>query len=123
MSDGLDALLARIDEAVRLHDPEAITQQVKAALQHAIHERTVKLPERFFRVRADGYARRLLHRNDDLGYTALIPPFEYHVLANAIDRPSVTLHVYGGEMTRCHVFEPSGPGRYARREHLLSYHE
>jgi len=185
MSDGLTDLIDRIDDAVRLRDPEAITQRVKSALQDAIRTRTVALPERFHRVRADGYARRLLHRNDDLGYTAvvmtwgpgqrtplhdhagiwcvegvvqgrmdvtqydlvedagaayrfeakgcvhaavgsagcLIPPFEYHVLANALDEPSITLHVYGGEMTSCHVFEPAADGRYVRRERALGYHE
>ena len=53
----------------------------------------------------------------------LIPPFEYHVLANALDEPSITLHVYGGEMTSCHVFEPAGSGRYVRCERALGYHE
>jgi predicted metal-dependent enzyme (double-stranded beta helix superfamily) len=53
----------------------------------------------------------------------LIPPFEYHVLSNAIDRPSITLHVYGGDMTACHVFEPAGDGRYIRRERALQYDE
>jgi predicted metal-dependent enzyme (double-stranded beta helix superfamily) len=185
MSDGLANLIDRIDDAVRLRDPAAITQQVKCSLQDAIRARSVELPERFHRVRADGYARRLLHRNDDLGYTAvvmtwgpgqrtplhdhagiwcvegvvqgrmdvtqydlveeagagyrfeakgcvhaavgsagcLIPPFEYHILANALDEPSITLHVYGGEMTTCHVFEPTANGRYVRRERALSYHE
>jgi predicted metal-dependent enzyme (double-stranded beta helix superfamily) len=51
----------------------------------------------------------------------LIPPFEYHVLANAIDRPSITLHVYGGEMTACHIFEPAADGTYTRRERALQY--
>ena len=53
----------------------------------------------------------------------LIPPFEYHVLANALEEPSITLHVYGGEMTTCHVFEPAGGGRYLRRERALSYND
>ena len=53
----------------------------------------------------------------------LIPPFEYHVLANAIDEPSITLHVYGGEMTTWHVFEPVAGGRYVRQERALAYHE
>jgi predicted metal-dependent enzyme (double-stranded beta helix superfamily) len=53
----------------------------------------------------------------------LIPPFEYHVLSNAIDRPSITLHVYGGDMTACHVFEPAGDGRYIRTERALQYDE
>jgi predicted metal-dependent enzyme (double-stranded beta helix superfamily) len=51
---------------------------------------------------------------------ALIPPFEYHVLANDSPEPSITLHVYGGEMTHCHVFEPSGDG-WLRRYRELSY--
>ena len=53
----------------------------------------------------------------------LIPPFEYHVLANALDEPSITLHVYGGEMTTCHVFVPAADGRYVRKERPLCYHE
>jgi predicted metal-dependent enzyme (double-stranded beta helix superfamily) len=183
MSDGLTDLIVRIENAVRLPDPDTITQQVKCALQEAIRARNVELPERFYRLRPEGYARRLLHRNDDLGYTAvvmtwgpgqrtplhdhagiwcvegvvqgrmdvtqfdlveeagaayrfeakgcvhaavgsagcLIPPFEYHILANALDEPSITLHVYGGEMTTCHVFEPTANGRYVRRERALSY--
>ena len=185
MSDGLTELIGRIEDAVRHRDPETITQQVKCALQDAIRARAVDLPERFHQVRSEGYARRLLHRNDDLGYTAvvmtwgpgqrtplhdhagiwcvegviqgrmdvtqvdlveeagaayrfeakgcvhaavgsagcLIPPFEYHILANALDEPSITLHVYGGEMTTCHVFEPTADGRYVRRERALSYHD
>jgi predicted metal-dependent enzyme (double-stranded beta helix superfamily) len=52
----------------------------------------------------------------------LIPPFEYQTLANAAEPPSVTLHVYGGEMDHCHVFEPSGDGSYRRVKKDLSYH-
>lgn len=51
---------------------------------------------------------------------ALIPPFEYHVLENAGDVPAVTLHVYGGDMTHCHVFEPV-EGGWQRRYRELSY--
>jgi len=186
VSEGLRQLIARIDDAVKLGDSDAITQQIKHELQDAIRARTVVLPERFHRIRADSYARRLLHRDDALGYTAvvmtwapgqrtplhdhagiwcvegvvegrmdvtqfdliedranpggdyrfeekgcvhaavgsagcLIPPFEYHVLSNALDQPSITLHVYGGEMTTCHVFEPVDAGRYVRRDRALSY--
>jgi predicted metal-dependent enzyme (double-stranded beta helix superfamily) len=53
----------------------------------------------------------------------LIPPFEYHTLGNVNDTPSVTLHVYGGEMDHCHVFEPSTDGSYRRVRRELSYHE
>ena len=62
---------------------------------------------------------------------ALIPPFEHHVLAN--DRPnrtSLTLHVYGGEMDHCSVFEPVEPvagqdqsGLYRRTTKGLTYSE
>lgn len=52
---------------------------------------------------------------------ALIPPFEYHTLNNALaDHVSVTLHVYGGEMNLCHVFEPEAEGGFRRVEkHLV----
>lgn len=52
---------------------------------------------------------------------ALIPPFEYHTLTNALpDHVSVTLHVYGGEMKQCHVFEPAEGGAFRRVEkHLV----
>ena len=188
VSDGLAQLIVRIDEAVRLKDTETITARIKHELESAIRRQTVELPERFHRVRPDGYARRLLHRNDALGYTAvvmtwgpgqqtplhdhagiwcvegvvqgridvtqfdlvegetaerqgyrfetrgcvhaavgsagcLIPPFEYHVLANPLDEPSITLHVYGGEISTCHVFEPAGGGRYIRRDRALAYHD
>jgi predicted metal-dependent enzyme (double-stranded beta helix superfamily) len=54
----------------------------------------------------------------------LIPPFEYHTLANArTDGSSITLHVYGGEMDHCHVFEPGADGSYRRVTRSLSYHD
>lgn len=182
---GLETLIARLDAAVRLGDPGAITARIKQDLETAIHDRAIALPARFHATRSEGYARRLLHRSDSLGYTAvvmtwaagqrtplhdhagiwcvegvvegrmdvtqydlvreddgryrfepkgcvhaqvgsagcLIPPFEYHVLANPSDSPSITLHVYGGEMTSCHVFEPQSDGAYVRRERALGYHE
>jgi 3-mercaptopropionate dioxygenase len=184
-ADSLTAFVARLDAAVELRSPETITTRIKQELERAIRTRTIVLSDRFHRTRVEGYARRLLHRNDALGYTAvvmtwapgqatplhdhagiwcvegvvegqmdvtqydlvdesangyrfearnrvhasvgsagcLIPPFEYHVLANALRAPSITLHVYGGEMTSCHVFEPIGNGRYVRRERALSYHD
>jgi len=51
---------------------------------------------------------------------ALIPPFEYHVLANADDQPAVTIHVYGGEMTSCHIYQPV-EGGWRRRYKTLDY--
>ena len=182
---GLTQLISRIDDAVRLASPAATTTRIKHELEDAIRARTVELPERFHHVLPDRYARRLLHRNDALGYTAvvmtwgpgqrtplhdhagiwcvecvvdgnmevaqydlvseqggayrfeqrsrvvagrgsagcLIPPFEYHTLANVAATPSVTLHVYGGEMDHCHVFEPAADGSYRRARKDLAYHE
>ena len=51
---------------------------------------------------------------------ALIPPFEYHVLENADTQPTITLHVYGGEMDHCHIFEPVGDA-WVRRYRELTY--
>lgn len=51
---------------------------------------------------------------------ALIPPFEYHVLRNGGGGRAVTIHVYGGEMNHCHVFEPVDGG-WQRRYRELSY--
>jgi predicted metal-dependent enzyme (double-stranded beta helix superfamily) len=51
---------------------------------------------------------------------ALIPPFEYHILENALESPAVTLHIYGGEMNHCHVFEPVAGG-WLRKYRELSY--
>jgi len=51
---------------------------------------------------------------------ALIPPFEYHVLENAGEAPATTLHVYGGEMDHCHVFEPV-EGGWLRKFKALTY--
>jgi len=53
----------------------------------------------------------------------LIPPFEYHVLSNLAEQPSITMHVYGGEMDHCHVFEPAGDGSYRRHTKALAYHD
>ena len=53
----------------------------------------------------------------------LIPPFEYHTLGNASENPSITLHVYGGEMDHCHVFEPLPDGTYRRVRKELAYNQ
>jgi predicted metal-dependent enzyme (double-stranded beta helix superfamily) len=185
----VEVLLDHLREAVRLGDPEAITARIKEDLEHfAAHG--VLLPERFHRLRPDSYCRRLLHRDPDLGFTAvvmtwgpgqhtalhdhagiwcvegviegdmevtrydlaeeteeglcrfvekgyvragvgsagaLIPPFEYHVLGNAHPaRPALTLHVYGGEMNHCSVFQPlpeDAESRFQRQPRSLCYDE
>jgi predicted metal-dependent enzyme (double-stranded beta helix superfamily) len=186
MFPGFSELVARLDEAVDLGDTDAITARVKTDLCDLLARSALALPERFRQTRPEGYARRLLHQDEQRGYTAvvmtwapgqatplhdhgglwcvegvvdglmqvtqfdltdvagdeygfvergrieagvgtagsLIPPWDYHVLGNALDdRPSITLHVYGGDLTRCHVFLPRSGGRFERHERCLSYHD
>lgn len=53
----------------------------------------------------------------------LIPPTDYHVLANALpSAASVTLHVYGGSLDGCRIFTPRDDGRYVESMRALSYH-
>ncbi len=51
---------------------------------------------------------------------ALIPPFDYHTLENDYETASVTIHIYGGEMTWCHAFAPEDD-HYRRIERELCY--
>lgn len=55
---------------------------------------------------------------------ALIPPFEHHILANADpERVALTLHIYGGEMDHCTIFEPLGGELYRPQTRNLTYDE
>ncbi|MEM8963601.1 MAG: cysteine dioxygenase family protein [Acidobacteriota bacterium] len=36
----------------------------------------------------------------------LIPPFDYHTIENPNDTTAITIHVYGGQLMRCNIFEP-----------------
>ena len=178
-----DQLRDTIEEAVRLGDTPSVVERIKRELSDRIRAGKVKLEPRFYRTRADTYARRLLYRDPELGYTAvvmtwgpgqqtavhdhagiwcvegvvegemdviryelereegglfrfraweaahasvgsagcLIPPFEHHVLKNAAASPSITLHVYGGEISRCHVYLPRSDGWYERQVRSLGY--
>lgn len=54
----------------------------------------------------------------------LIPPTDFHVLANAErDRASVTLHIYGGSLDGCRIFLPDADGRYQQSVRALTYHD
>jgi len=178
-------LIGRLDEAVTLRDARQQTAAIKKILSDAIRSGGVPLAESFYEPKPDHYARRLLHRDAERGYSAvvmtwgpgqgtllhdhagiwcvegtvhgemeviqfeiserdgenryrfeprgrvhampgasgaLIPPFEYHILRNALaDGVSLTLHVYGGEMDHCHVFEPVDAGWFERRRRALAY--
>ncbi|MGH8496742.1 MAG: cysteine dioxygenase [Gammaproteobacteria bacterium] len=51
----------------------------------------------------------------------LIPPYEYHRITNPYpDEKAVSIHVYGGEMTCCNVFQPVGDDWYTASEKPLS---
>lgn len=52
---------------------------------------------------------------------SLIPPFEYHTIENPNDATSVTIHVYGGVMDCCTIFEPAPDGWHVRRRKEMSY--
>jgi predicted metal-dependent enzyme (double-stranded beta helix superfamily) len=185
----VDPLIERLREAVRLGDVTAIAERIKHELETFIPEEGLRLPEHFRTPDPDHYARRLLYRDLELDFTAvvmtwgpgqrtalhdhagiwcvegvvegemevtryellgeedgelfrfaergtvqacagsagaLIPPFEHHVLANnRPSRTSLTLHVYGGEMDHCSVFEPAGSaeGLYRRTAKSLCYSE
>jgi len=54
---------------------------------------------------------------------SLIPPFEYHTIANArSDASSVTIHVYGQELDHCTIFDGGAGGWYGRQTKSLYYH-
>ena len=166
--NGLAPLIALIDDAVTLPDHTQITERIKTDLCRMIRGNEFELPVAVMRPLPDRYARRLLHRDNELGYSivamtwgpcqstpihdhagmwcvegvcagsidvlqfelmeqqgeerfrfeprnsymagigsagCLIPPYEYHMIANPCDRsPAVSLHIYGGDMTHCSVF-------------------
>jgi predicted metal-dependent enzyme (double-stranded beta helix superfamily) len=180
------ALVARLDEAVNAGSVEAITREVKGVLEHELAAGGIVLPEAFRATRAEGYARRLLHRDPQGRYTAivmtwgpgqgtpvhdhgglwcvegvvegqiavtqydvteeadhhyriqprntvvagsgeagrLIPPTDHHVIENARpDAPSLTLHVYGGDLEECLIFVPEPDGRFVSERRHLSFHD
>jgi predicted metal-dependent enzyme (double-stranded beta helix superfamily) len=180
----VDELIRRLDEAVAIRDDEVRCRNVKQVLSEVVESGEDFLDASYLQPTHDSYARRLLHRDPDGRYSALvmvwdkgqgtplhdhagiwcvecvyrgqikvtsyncfggdpekdivqfkqetvvhagvgkagalIPPFEYHVLENAGDSPAITLHVYGGEMTHCHIFEPVENG-WLRKYRELSY--
>ncbi len=70
-SAGVRELIGRLDDAVRLGDVERTAHTIKEALSEVCMRR-LELPPRYLRPLPDRYARRLLHRDEDLGYTAVV---------------------------------------------------
>ena len=182
--EGAGRLISLLDEAVRRADPHTTTHAIKDLLCDMFRSRGMQLPENVCQPCATSYARRLLYKSPDLGYTVvamtwspgqgtvihdhagmwcvegvwqgqievqqfemreqqgerfrfehcgtlqagtgsagcLIPPHEYHLIRNPLpDQNAVSLHIYGGEMDNCHVFEPQDGGWYQRKNKPLSY--
>jgi predicted metal-dependent enzyme (double-stranded beta helix superfamily) len=69
---GLRDLVARLDASVEAGDAAAITASVKANLEEMLGRRMLTLPPAFTVPRAEGYARRLLHRDPRGRYTAIV---------------------------------------------------
>lgn len=69
---GLTELITRLDRSVEAGSPEAITASVKKDLEHVLGGRLLSLPEKFVKPRPDAYARRLLHRDPQGRYTAIV---------------------------------------------------
>jgi 3-mercaptopropionate dioxygenase len=53
--------------------------------------------------------------------SALVPPFDHHVLSNQSDTTAVTLHVYANELLTCHMYEPAHDGGFYRKSSRLAY--
>ena len=186
-SSKVDELIRRLDEAVAIRDDAIRCRNVKKVLSDVVKSGEAFLDPSFLKPTPDCYARRLLHRDPEDRYTALvmvwgkgqgtplhdhagmwcvecvyqgrirvtsfsvrggdpekdivqfeqesvvlagigeagalIPPFEYHVLENADATPAATIHVYGGEMKYCHIFNPVEGGGYRRQYRELYYTE
>ena len=182
--EGANRLILLLDEAVRRAEPRATTHAIKDLLCEMFRNRGMDLPSSVCQPCEASYARRLLYKSPDLGYTVvamtwgpgqgtvihdhagmwcvegvwqgqievqqfemrerqgerfrfehcgtvqagtgsagcLIPPHEYHLIRNPLpDQNAVSLHIYGGEMDNCHVFESEADGWYQRKNKPLSY--
>lgn len=69
---GFTELVARLDKSVEAGSPEAITAAVKKDLEHVLGGRHLSLPASFTKPNQDAYARRLLHRDPNGRYSAIV---------------------------------------------------
>lgn len=73
---------------------------------------------------AERFERLSVDRGGPGATGTLAPPLEYHTMRNpSASEKAVTLHVYGGELTRCRVFHPLGDGRYRAEPRRLALSE
>ncbi len=72
MVSGTAKLVRLLDRSVRSDTDEEKTQRLKTVLSEFLRDGSFRLPDRFYRPSAESYARRLLHRSEALGYTAVV---------------------------------------------------
>src|SRR5262245_61134244 len=68
----VDPLIERLRSAVGLRDITAIANQIKRDLEDFIPAEGLRLPDRFRQAKEGSYARRLLYRDAELGFTAVV---------------------------------------------------
>jgi predicted metal-dependent enzyme (double-stranded beta helix superfamily) len=68
----VDPLIERLRDAVRLADPAAIATRIKDDLESFIPAEGLVFPDRFRRSKPGAYCRRLLYRDRELGFTAVV---------------------------------------------------
>lgn len=112
----VEPLIEKLRAAARLRDTEAIAARIKGDLETFIPaEGGLRLPERFRRSRPDGYCRRLLYRDEELGFTALVMtwgPGQHTALHDHAGIWCVEGVVEGElEVTRYELLEETGDGR------------
>ena len=69
---GLDDLIDCLDHAVRRADPAQVTREVKDTLERLLTSGSLELPPAFVEPRPERYARRLLHKSEELGSSVLV---------------------------------------------------
>ena len=69
---GLAELIARLDRSVEAGSAKAVTAAVKADLEEMLGARKLTLPSQLTTPRSDAYARRLLHRDPQGRYSAIV---------------------------------------------------
>src|ERR1700722_18075152 len=64
----LEELIEKVSNAVRLKDVSKITYKIKDDLEELIAHGSIEIPEHLIRPQKECYARRLLHKDSELGF-------------------------------------------------------
>jgi predicted metal-dependent enzyme (double-stranded beta helix superfamily) len=72
VAQDVEPLIENLRAAARLRGASAIVARIKEHLEAFIPDDGLRLPERFRRTFPDRYCRRLLYRDPELGFTALV---------------------------------------------------